>query len=243
MRLLIVVWIAAFVLPAYAEPNAVYPEFVPGKEIRLNVGKAVGEILVYVPTDYNDDCNWPAIFYYHGAGEPLSTQRFQISTQGRGFVVVSMEFAPTTDKQKTLTQYLAYVELEIKNLAFVRHYLQKRLKINNKMTVLAGVSRGGWLASDIFALRPQLGAAAVIMCAGYSGWASENISSSLAGKYVYIGTGETDQNRPAAKKAANYFESCNADVTFDVYAGLGHNVDPNSPKLKKWFSDLRKNMK
>jgi predicted esterase len=106
------------------------------------------------------------------------------------------------------------------------------------MTILAGSSRGGWLVADIFLLRPQLAAAAVIAIAGYNNWLPEN-ASPLMGKYVYIGAGETDQNLEPAKKAARYFTNRKADVIFEIYAGLGHQINPNAPKLQKWFSDLR----
>ena len=223
---------------ALAEPNIATPAFEPGKEVRLNIGKEVGEILVYVPSDYNSDCNWPAIFYYHGKGGSLSTKWLQTATGGKGFIIVSIEFAPTTSEKMNPIQYRAYVEREIKNLAFTRHFLQGRLKIDPKMTVLAGISRGGWLVADIFGFRPQLAAATVITCAGNHNWLPEE-AMSLAGKYVYIGAGETDENLKPAKKAAAYFENRRADVTFEMYAGLGHNINPNSPKMQKWFSDLR----
>ena len=210
----------------------------PGKEVRLDAGKTTGEILVYVPSDYNDDCNWPVIFYYHGQGGRLSTQWLQTATGGKGFVIVSLEFVSTTSGNWNPIKYRVYIEQEIKNLAYVRHYLQGQLKIDPKMTVLAGLSRGGWLVANIFLIRPQLAAAAVITCAGYSDWLPEN-GSSLAGKYVYIGAGETDQNLKPAKKAKIYFENRRADVMFEIYGGLGHEIDPNAPKMKKWFSDLQ----
>jgi len=237
MRLLLILWIATIATIGKAEPNTTIPAFEPGKEVRLNIGKTVGEILVYVPADYNDDCNWPAVFYYHGKGGVLSTQWLQIATGGKGFVIVSMEFAPTTAEKMEPAQYQAYLEREIKNIAFTRHYLQGRLKIDPKMTILAGVSRGGWLVADIFSIRPRLGAAAAILCAGHHYWLSED-ASSLAGKYAYIGAGETDQNLATAKKAVRYFVNRNADVTFEVYGGLGHEINPNSPKLQNWFSGL-----
>jgi predicted peptidase len=237
-RLTVIILIAAIASAALAEPNIAIPAFEAGKEVRLNVSKTVGEILIFVPADYNDDCNWPAVFYYHGKGGALSTQWLQIATEGKGFIIVSVEFAPTTAEKMEPAQYHAYLEREIKNIAFTRHYLQGRLKIDPKMTILAGVSRGGWLVADIFGIRPRLGAAAVIMCAGYHNWLSED-ASSLAGKYVYIGAGETDENLEPAKKAARYFENRRADVTFEVYGGLGHEINPNSPKLQNWFSDLR----
>jgi poly(3-hydroxybutyrate) depolymerase len=240
-RLAVIILIAAVASAAAAEPNTAIPAFEPGKEVRVDIGKPAGEILVYVPSDYNDDCNRPAIFYYHGKGGALSTKWLQTATEGKGFVIVSVEFAPTTSEQMNPGQYRLYLQHEIKNLAFVRHYLQSWLKIDPKMTVLAGGSRGGWLAADILNFRPLLAAGAVITGAGYQEWLMKD-APSLAGKYVYIGAGETDVNLGAAKKAARYFMNCNADVTFELYAGLGHNWKPDSPKLQNWLSDLRKKL-
>lgn len=238
MRLLPVLWIATIATIGRAEPNTAIPTFEPGKEVRLNIGKPMGEILVYVPSDYNDDCNWPAIFYYHGQGGQLSTQWLQTATGGKGFVIVSMDFVPTITEKLKPPQYRAYLQQEIKNIAYARHRLQERLKIDPKMTILAGASRGGWLVADIFSIRPQLAAATTILCAGYHPWLSEG-NLSFAGKYVYIGDGETDLNLEPAKKAKRYFETRDAEVTFEVYSGLGHQIKPDAPKLMKWFSDLR----
>ena len=238
MRLPVIVLIATVATLARAEPNAVSPAFEPGEEVRLKFDKESIECIVYVPTDYNDNYNWPVLFFYHGKGAPLSANRIKIATQGKNFVVVCMEFAPTTAETMNPTQYRLYLQREIKNLAFVRHWLQDKLKIDPKMTVLSGSSRGGWLAADIFNFRPQLAAATVIICAGYQEWLIKE-DRSFAGKYVYIGAGETDQNLEAAKKAKRYFVNRKADVTFEVYAGLGHEMNPNSVKLQNWFSDLR----
>jgi len=103
---------------------------------------------------------------------------------------------------------------------------------------LAGISRGGWLVADLFTVRPQLAAAVVITAAGYHNWLANNTPVSLTGKYVYIGAGETDQNRWAAESAARFFNSRNVDVMLELYPGLGHQIDPNAPKLKRWLSEL-----
>jgi predicted esterase len=241
MRLPVIVLIATVATLARAEPNAAIPAFEPGEEVRLKFDKESIECIVYVPTDYNDNYNWPVLFFYHGKGAPLSANRIKIATQGKNFVVVCMEFAPTTSEQMNPTQYRTYLEREIKNIGFVRHWLQDKLKIDPKMTVLSGSSRGGWLVADIFNFRPRLAAATAIICAGYHNWLPEN-SSPLTGKYVYIGAGETDENLAAAKKAKRYFVNRKADVTFEVYAGWGHRMKPDSEKLQKWFSDLRSSL-
>lgn len=238
----VTILITALASIVLAEPNMAKTDFVPGKEVHLKFDKQAVECIVYVPTDYNDNCSWPVLFFYHGIGAPLSAKRIKIATQGVNFVVVCMEFAPTTSEKLNPNQYRLYLQLEVKNLAFVRHWLSDNLRIDPRKTVLSGFSRGGWLAADIFIFRPQLAAGTVIIGAGYHDWLSDG-DLSFAGKYVYIGAGETDQNLSAAKKAGRYFENRNADVTFEVYTGLGHKMKPDSEKLQNWLSDLRGKLK
>src|SRR4030042_1570852 len=105
MRLSLVLWIVTVATLARAEPNAVSPVFEPGEEVRLKFDKESIECIVYVPTDYNDNYNRPVLFFYHGKGAPLSASRIKIATQGKIFVVVCMEFAPTTAEQMNPQQY------------------------------------------------------------------------------------------------------------------------------------------
>jgi dienelactone hydrolase len=242
-RLLVIILIATVASTVLAEPNTVNPSFAPGKEALLQFDtQAINcKCIVYVPVDYNDDCNWPVLFFYHGKGAPLSAEQIKIATQGKNFVIVCMEFAPTTAETMNPGQYRLYLQREIKNLAFVRHYLQTWLKIDPKMTVLSGFSRGGGLAADILNFRPLIAAAMVDIGAGYQEWLMKD-APSLVGKYVYIGAGETDENLLAAKKAIKYFANQGAEVTYEIYLGVGHKFKADSPKLQNWLSDLRKKL-
>ncbi|MCE5340705.1 MAG: hypothetical protein LLF92_06205 [Planctomycetaceae bacterium] len=239
MKLPIMILIAALGSVCLAEPNAAPDKLEPGKEVRL--GSIAGEILVYVPTDYNETCNWPVVFYYHGQGQTLSTDWLQTATGRKGFVIVSIEFAPVPSERMTATQYRIYVEQEMKNIGAVRHMLQGKLKIDPKMTILAGVSKGGWLVSSIIDYRPQIGAGALIACAGVRNGILQK-TFPLTNRYIFIGAGETDQNLNAAKKASTYFQGRGANVVFEAWKGLGHEINPNSQVMQKWFSDFRNNL-
>jgi predicted esterase len=221
-----------------AEPNSASITLEPGKEVRLNAGKNAGEILVFVPTDYNDQLTWPIVFFYHGMGGQLSTNWLQAVTEGKGFVLVSIEYTKQADDKMTPPEYRAFLQKEVENLAYVRHFLQGKLNIDPKKTILAGISKGGWQAGNIFASRPQLAVAGIITLAGNHAWVPET-PLLMKGKYVYIGAGETDENLPAALRSVQYFKNRGAEVTAEIYKGRGHEVDPNAVKLKKWFSDLR----
>jgi len=76
--------------PNAPKPNSLRaPKFVPGREVRIDVNdKDVGGdyFVVYVPSDYTDEHDWPAIFFFNGAGGGPSTQLFKSITEGKGFI-------------------------------------------------------------------------------------------------------------------------------------------------------------
>jgi hypothetical protein len=230
-----------------AEPNIMNGKiFLPGKEVRVtDGGRDIGSgcFMVYVPTDYNDSRNWPVIFYYHGAGETLSTQRFQTATGSKGFIIVAMEFVPPQYETMTQSQYLIHLKREQRSLEAARLYVSNRLKIDHEMMILAGVSKGGWLVGNMVDLNASPWAAVAIFCAGRQCVIPLSEGSVVRNKNIYIGTGQSDQNLKAAKQAADDYRRRHAIVTLDIYPGLGHAVDPNSPALRKWFIDAAKGSK
>ena len=56
-----------------------------------------------------------------------------------------------------------------------------------------------------------------------------------AGKPVYIGVGERDMNLEVAKVSVDAYRGLGANVTFEIYAGLGHEADSHSKVLADWF--------
>lgn len=232
----ILLFIFLFNSIAKSNPNTIDPNLEPGKETRLN--SPAGDILVFVPTDYNESCNWPVIFFYHGQGGTISTDLMQKITDRKGFVIVSVEFAQMPAEPMTQFQYKTYVEKEMKNLGAVRHLLQSKLKIDPKMTILAGVSKGGWLVSNMIDYRPQIAAAALMCCAGVKNDLLDT-PFMLNNKFIFIGAGETDQNLGAAKRAVSYFRGRGADVLFQCWGGFGHDVNANSEVMKEWLAQVR----
>jgi predicted peptidase len=232
----VVIWILVARSVLAADPNTV---FLPGQEVLVDANSkdAGGGFMVYVPAEYNETQNWPVIFYYHGAGEQLSTQRFQTATGSKGFIIVAMEFGIAPKGTITQGQYTAYIQRELKSMGAARVYVAKHLKIDRERILLAGVSKGGWLVADMADLNPSPWAGIAIFCAGRHRFMNP---AGVRGKNIYIGTGETDQNLEAAKNAAEDYRRRGAKVVLDIYPGLGHAVDPNSQTLRKWLNDVRK---
>jgi predicted esterase len=217
-----------------ADPNAKPPPaLAPGSEIRLPIDDPNvpgGDVLVYVPSDYDEHRAWPAIFYYHGAGEQPATDRFRTATDGKGFIIVALEFVPPGDPD--------YLRQEQANLDTVVRHLDAHLKLDATRLVLAGVSRGGWVVSSLFDMESDPWKGVTIFCAGRMAVLSSARKATLRSKFFYVGAGETDPNLRAARAAAEYYRRRQAQVTFEVYPGLGHAVDPAAPGLRAWFQQL-----
>ncbi len=219
------------------------PNFAPGQESRIDVNsKLVGidHFMVYVPSDYNDNQDWPVIFFYHGQGGHPTTWPFKQITDGNSFVVIGMGYAPGAESPKNAGQYINYIKRLRKSAFEVKKYVSERLRIDDKRLFIAGCSMGGWYISSLFESSPKAWAGAVIIAAGRSpgaGIAADDSGrTALHGKPIYIGAGEKDMNLSAAQKAHAYYERLGADITFEQYQGQGHICSPPDPqKLYNWL--------
>jgi predicted peptidase len=226
---------------AAEEPkDANHPKFTTGQEIRIDVNDrniGGGYFRVYVPSDYNDKHHWPVIFYFHGAGSKPSTKLFRTNTAGKGFIIVGLENVEQIKGQLTRRQYINYLNRELRNLLAVKRYISKYLKIDRGRLFITGKSMGGWLVSALAERSARNWAGIAIFCAGRNSIVLRGSKTALRDKPIYIGTGENDQNRPAAEKAAAYYRRLGAKVTIDVYPGLGHKADPESKTLYNWLCE------
>jgi predicted esterase len=219
------------------------PNFVPGEDVRIDVNNKFiggGHFMVCVPSDYNDNQDWPVIFFYHGMGGQPTTWPFKQITGGKDFVVIGMGYVPGSENPMTEGQYINYIKRQRRSVLEVKRYISRRLRIDEKRLFITGSSMGGWHASAMLESSPKVWAGAVILAAGRS----RNISmlttdageNALRGKPIYIGAGEKDTNLAAAKKAAVYYERLGAKVTFEEYKGAEHAFDPTKPKkLYNWL--------
>jgi len=214
------------------------PKFVPGEEIRVDVdNKYIGgdHFLVYVPTNYTDDCNWPVIFVYHGMGAQPTTWPFRQATLGKGFIIIGMGYVPQENSKMTKGQYIDYMGRERRSVLEVKRQVSKALKIDEDRFFVGGFSKGGWHSSAMIESSPKVWAGAVIFAAGRS--RSVELISTAAGKKalrdkpIYIGAGEKDANLRSAKKAAEYYKQLGAKVTFEEFKSAGHGFDPSESEI------------
>ncbi|MBN1795626.1 MAG: dienelactone hydrolase family protein [Sedimentisphaerales bacterium] len=213
------------------------PFFQPGKETLLTFEEH--KLVLYLPLDYNDINAAPVIFFYHGQGGHPSTDFFQHVTGSKGFVIVGMSYADEPEGEVLRGQVLNYLKIEFRRLARLKIHLKRELnvRIDEKKLFVSGISKGGWFTSDLLDYNPRPWAGAVIIAAGRREITQETNPKNLKGKPIYIGAGETDTNRHSAERAQAFYRRCGAEVTFEIYEGLGHSAKADSVRLQQWLAD------
>jgi predicted esterase len=213
-----------------ADAPGVPPEqaaFEPGKEAKILDPKTggLGWYLVYTPADYNPEREWPILFCYHGHNGNPTTWPFRQATDGKGYVIVGMEYLDreTANDPKQ----------DIENLNRIRAFVGSKLRISSKLVFMGGFSQGGWSTSRFSNLYMDQLAGLVIMGAG--GSPKDKAIPLLKGKPLFIGIGELDPANKNARSARDDYAAKGADVTFEEFKGLAHTADVNDPALKDWL--------
>jgi hypothetical protein len=97
--------------------------FIPGEDISVDVNSKLAGIdhfMVYVPSDYTDEQNWPVIFFYHGMGGQPTTWPFKQITGGKGFIVIGMGYVPGSEDPMTEGQYINYIKRQRRSVLKVQ---------------------------------------------------------------------------------------------------------------------------
>jgi acetyl esterase/lipase len=219
-----------------SEPNDInLPQ--AGREYAFNFDEH--KIVLYLPQDYNDINAAPVIFYYHGQGGHANVDFFRHVTDSKGFIIVGMSYADEPETPVTPGELDNYIRGEVRRLGKLKLYLERKLhlRMDNSKLFVSGISKGGWEANDIFEFRPRPWAGAIIIAAGRLAKTKTAKAEKFKDKFVYIGVGETDPNRRAAERARRFLRGAGADVTFEIYEGLGHAVKPDSNVLRQWLKE------
>lgn len=210
--------------------DAVAPEqatFAAGKEVKILDPKTggLGWYVVYLPTDYTPDREWPTIFCYHGKNGDPTTWPFKPLTDGKNFIVIGMEYIDREGKNNPSE--------DVENLTRIRTFLESKVRINPRLVFMGGFSQGGWSTSKFGNLYIDHLAGLIIM--GSGGSPSEKAAAALKGKPVFVGIGELDDANKFAKSARDAYTAKGADVTFEEFKGLGHTADVKDQPLKDWL--------
>jgi dienelactone hydrolase len=226
----------------------------PGKEVHVRDSDVAGRgyYTVYLPSDYDGRRLFPVIFHYHGQFEEPQSTPFRQITGGAGFIIIGMDYqapeapkASAPDKPKVGAKKILppktkppangkdQGELDAEVLRRVAAMLRSDLKIDQKQLFIAGFSQGATEAQMIAARSPELWAGVIVLGAGDA--REPAMAKALTGKPILIAIGETDQDFAAARLAADAYKKLGADVTFEAFAGRGHEIDVKDGVLKQWL--------
>ncbi|MCX5683335.1 MAG: hypothetical protein NT049_06585, partial [Planctomycetota bacterium] len=205
--------------------------FEPGKETRIE-DKAMGGIgyyVVYVPKEYAPDRLWPAVICYHGLNQKPTTFPFQQVVGGKGFVIIGLDYYGSG------LGAFSTIKNDIETVQRLLPVLTKKLNLDPRQLFVGGFSQGGWSTSLISEATASTWAGIVITGAGRNGGGNLRDAAAFKGKPMYIGAGEKDDNHASAQKAADFYKSQGADVTFETYPNMGHSVDTKSKVFADWM--------
>jgi predicted peptidase len=206
-------------------------ELSPGTTIRVDdpLTGGLGYWTLTLPADYTPDRRWPVIFNLHALDAEPGPWPFSALAGSQGYVIVGVEYV-----QRGLEGINRVVEAD--NLRRVYTMVADKVSIDQSARILGGFSKGGWAASNAAERTSELWDGVVIMGSGRSSTPS---ADGLKGKPLFIGIGETDGERESAAGAAVFYEQLGAEVTFEVFEGVGHTVGTDNPTLNQWLQDRK----
>jgi predicted esterase len=214
------------------------PLLSPG-EYNFTAPKANVPFIVYVPLDYVSDHSFPVIFCYHGLGATATTWPFYQVTHGKGFIIVGMNYS----SQAAEHLGLEFVRFERALFLEALQMVSARLNVDQKLIFMGGYSQGGYSTSLLGEQVIDKLAGLIILGAGrYAVDHYPPLPRSIRDKPIFIGVGQNDSvHNSRARLAANTYLGWGASVTFEEWAGFGHNIDTlefPSKKLLPWLEGI-----
>ncbi len=214
--------------------SAAAGEYEPGMEFSAVVPGSETAMKIYLPSNYDAAKKWPLMLFYHGMNGSPTTECIVRHSEGRDFIVAGVTYAMKNTADLPGERYAAYIAMERANFRSAVQWLTQNLAVDSKRIFLGGVSQGGWTTSFIGEREMSGVAGFAILLAGRQRNAVP-AAQRMAGFPVYVGAGETDPNLLSAAHAVAFYRCCGADVTFEEYAGVGHQVPPLAEGLVRWL--------
>lgn len=208
-------------------------------EHTLYAPNAGNSFIVYVPIDYNPSTPFPIIFCYHGMGVSATTWPFYQVTHGKGYIIVGMNYTPPAESGTNLLS----IKTEKAFFNEVLDILTKQLNIDQKLIFMGGYSQGGYHTSLLGERLLDKLAGLIILGAGrFTAERYPPLLKSISGKPIFIGVGEQDMvHKTRAKVAANVYQSWNANVTYEEWPGVGHQINTSefpSKIMLEWLNNV-----
>jgi predicted esterase len=220
-------------LPA-AAAAATEPALSAGVEASVALAAPACQLKIFLPTNYIAGQKWPALFFYNGKGmdpDPTLLRRF---TDERDYIVVAMPYIAYDDRPRTPQELADCLQCERACFHAALAWLSANAGVDETRVFLAGVSKGGWTAGFIGEMEmPRLGGIIILLAGRLPGQAAA--MPTLQNKPVYIGAGESDPNWFSARSAREFYRRNGANVCFEEFSGVGHEVPLNARRIRAWL--------
>ncbi len=192
------------------------------------------QLPIYVPTNYDPNKPTPVFLFYPGTSGRPSTGLIAQASGGKDFIVVGMAYL----KDGMFNGSQAQALKELLNGAHVLRQLKLAgWNVDSKRLYVGGVSKGGWISGLIAEAKMNELAGVMILAGGVvpSSRARASRKRIKPSKPLYIGVGEFDPNLIASRSAIRHFSALGAEVTYDEYPDIGHQVTATQA-MKDWFT-------
>lgn len=194
-----------------------------------------GSMKVFLPVNYKAEQKWPVLFFYHGMGGSPDTSVLRRFTDGSNYIVVGMPYIEG-DRSRTAQEMEAYMRRELANFQLARNWIVAHASVDESRIFMSGASKGGWTTTGLAEMASSQVAGMVVLLAGRNaGPSRSSVIPGVQNKPIYIGDGELDLNLVAAVRARELYRKNGASVTFEEYAGIGHEMPKEARRLREWL--------
>ena len=206
----------------------------PGMEFSAVVPGSGTSMKVYVPSNYDAAKKWPLVVLYHGLNGSPTTDCIVRHCGGNDFIVAGVTYCRNDTSNLSGEAYSRYIEEERGNFRAAVQWVVQNLSTDTKRIFLGGISKGGWTTSFVGERELKNLAGFIVLLAGRQRGAVPG-SQAMTGFPVYLGAGQTDPNLLSAAHAAAFYRNCGASVSFEEFAGIGHQVPTEAEGLQNWL--------
>jgi len=200
---------------------------IPGTQI---IDKKHKEFLVYVPSNYSPEQEWPAIFWLHGVNWYPTIANVQMMTGGRDYILVGVAYYLRGEKG------FGYYHKDLANLKVAIEFLGEHLKLDKELLFVGGFSEGAFCAHRMMCLAPELWDGALLFGAGANEMAAiGRKASAIRGKNVLLCCGTEDHRLPYVETGYAYYKGFGANATFVKVPGVDHRCVTDSKEVREWL--------
>jgi len=204
-----------------AKANELYEQQVP--ELKWPVK-------VHLPENYDATKRWPVLIYYHGTNGRPTLDLLHHYTKKKDFICIGMAYL----KQGRFKYSEENLRKEITKCHEVLQQIGKHCNIDPTRIFVGGFSKGGWAAA-MFVDQDHKFAGAFVLGGGVYDRQLYKATKFSKRTPVYIGVGQQDGNTIMSMNAKVHFRKLGAEVTLDIWQGIGHTW-PLKPNYSKSFA-------